>query len=751
MDNTIIKRCLPLLMLLCAVGMWGQSFSVDREGLRIKGAPFAHRAGTSSVNYLYMDDITITRGQTLAVSVYLHSTMPIWMWQADVVMPEGVTVEGASLAPDFEALDCASEYTFDCGAVDGVFRLLLFNMSKTQSMPAVGRLRVATIFVKASSTITPGDYEAWIKNFCFVSANDNSGVIGADKMCTLTVAPVLVSEVTLDRTTAELKAGETLQLHASVQPADATDRSLTWRSNNTAVATVDQSGLVTARAVGTATITATANDGSGKQAVCRVTVTPTLASQVIVEPGTLDVEVGSSVALTATVLPGTATNKVLTWRSSNTAVATVDSHGEVTARAVGTATITATATDGSGASGSCQLTVSEVKVQQITLHPASAERHPAELIPITAAVLPAAAAGTALTWRSSNASVATVSSGGVVKAVGRGVATITATATDGSGKSAACRITVNPIFVSSITLSATSIGLEVGATSTLLATVFPANATDRSIAWSSSNTAVVTVNNSGVVTARAIGTATITAMAQDGSDVTATCQVNVLAHSPGQLSAPELTITRAQAGQLFSLPLTLTLPGGADFTNIQFLFTFPDGLRPMADADGIYGYEGSGIPLRGRQPVVAFTDNFDVDTNWPDRYVVVGANVTLTPVTTNPCQVYTLNVTADADFAAGDRQMLVYSKYTDSANDSYTIGTDASRVVLTTIHFVDNLVGDVNGDGSVDINDVNALVNIILEVKSRYDYKGDANVDGDARDRVDIDDVNALVNIILAH
>ena len=103
-----MKRCLPLLMLLCAMGMWGQPFSVDRQGLCIKGAPFAHRAGTSNVNYLYMDDIAIARGQTVAVSVYLHSTMPIWMWQADVVMPEGVTVVGANLAPDFEVLDCAS-------------------------------------------------------------------------------------------------------------------------------------------------------------------------------------------------------------------------------------------------------------------------------------------------------------------------------------------------------------------------------------------------------------------------------------------------------------------------------------------------------------------------------------------------------------------------------------------------------------------------------------------------------------------
>ena len=744
-----MKRCLPLLMLLCAMGMWGQPFSVDRQGLCIKGAPFAHRAGTSNVNYLYMDDIAIARGQTVAVSVYLHSTMPIWMWQADVVMPEGVTVVGANLAPDFEVLDCASEYTFDSGEVDGVYRLLLFNIAKTKSLPAVSRLRVATILVQASDAIMPGDYAAWIKNFCFVSANDNSGVIGANKSCTLTVAPIPVSQVTLDRTTAELKAGETLALHATVQPDDATNPALTWRSNNTAVATVDQGGLVTARAVGTANITATATDGSGQQAVCRVTVTPTQVSQVVVTPSTLDVEVDSSVVLTATVLPSAATNKVLTWRSSNTAVATVDSHGEVTARAVGTATITATATDGSGAFGTCQLSVNEVMVQQITLAPASAELHPGDELTINATVLPSNTGNATLTWRSSNASVATVTSSGVVKAIGVGVATITATATDGSGKSATCRITVTPVYVSSITLSATSIGLEVGTTSTLSATVFPANATDRSIAWSSSNTTVATVNNNGVVTARAIGTATITAMAQDGSDVTATCQVKVIAHSPGQLTAPELTITRAKAGQLFALPLTLTLPGGSDFTNIEFHFTYPDGLRPIADADGLYGYEGTGVPLKGRTPVLAFSDNFEEEEFWPDQYVAVGANVTLTPITTNPCQVYTLNVAADADFVAGDRQMLIYSKYTDSANDSYTIGTNTSRVVLTTIHFVDSLVGDVNGDGSVDIYDVNALVNIILEIKSRDDYDGEANVDGDANDKVDIDDVNALINIIL--
>ena len=751
MNKNKIRRAILALtcMLTCALSVFGQTYRINRQSLSIEGCTFVHKAGVSNVNYLYMEDFGIARGETVSVPVYLHSTVPIWSWQADVVMPEGLTVLNAEFSNEFQALSCASEYSFDCGAVAGGFRLLAFNLAKTSSIPVVNKLHIATLTIKASETVTSQEQTAWLKRFYFVNANDNSGVQGADKSCTVSVAPIPVSSVTLDKSTAEMKSGETLALHATVLPEDATDRSLSWRSNNTAVATVNADGLVTAKAVGSATITATANDGSGKKATCRVTVIPTLVNEVIVSPSTLELEVGNTTTLAVAVLPATATNKVLSWTSSNTAVATVNNNGEVSAVGLGTAIITATATDGSGKSGSCQLTVKPVMVQSIVLNPTNAELNVGNHLTINAAVMPSNASIKTLSWRSSNATVATVSSNGVVSALSVGTARITATATDGSGTSATCLVRVIPIYVSSITLNTYDLSMAVGGTAELLATVNPANATDQSLEWSSSNTSVAVVSRDGLVTAKSVGTTVITVMAQDGSDVKAECQVTVLAQMPGKISTPELTVSYNQVGRILELPLTMTLPEGADFTNIELHFTFPEGLRPIADSDGVYGYEGVDIPFKGRLPVVNYADNFDVEENWPN-YDVVGANVSLTPVTVNPCQLYTLHVTPESDFTPGDRQMLIYVKYTDSTNNSYSIGSRTSRVPLTTIHFSSILKGDVSGDGRVDINDVNAIVNIILDLKPRNYYSGDANVDGDERDRVDIDDVNQLVNIILS-
>ena len=170
-----------------------------------------------------------------------------------------------------------------------------------------------------------------------------------------------VTGVSLDKTSLELTEGKTAQLTATVKPDNATNKNVTWTSNNTDVATV-VGGTVTAVAPGTATITVTTADG-GETATCVVTVT---AATVPVTGVTLSQTQASlyynrtpnTLALTATVAPDTATNQAVTWTSSDSTVATVDQNGVVTAVACGTAVITAAAADGSGASASCTVTVS---------------------------------------------------------------------------------------------------------------------------------------------------------------------------------------------------------------------------------------------------------------------------------------------------------------------------------------------------------------------------------------------------------
>ena len=174
---------------------------------------------------------------------------------------------------------------------------------------------------------------------------------------------VPVTKVTLNKSTLGLNVGGTSTLTATVAPSNATDQSLTWTSSNTSVATVTQAGKVTAVGAGTCTIRATANDGSGKYGSCAVTVSQSTVSVtgVSLDKSTTTINAGGTKQLTATVYPANATNKNVSWSSSDTSVATVNSSGLVTAVAAGLATITVTTADG-GYTATCGVTVRDTPV-----------------------------------------------------------------------------------------------------------------------------------------------------------------------------------------------------------------------------------------------------------------------------------------------------------------------------------------------------------------------------------------------------
>jgi uncharacterized protein YjdB len=158
---------------------------------------------------------------------------------------------------------------------------------------------------------------------------------------------VAVTGVTVTPTTATLSVGGTQQLTPTVAPANATNKTVSYSSNNTGVATVNGSGLVTAIASGSATITVTTQDGN-KTATAAITVNSSnvAITSVSLSPTTAALSVGGTQQLTPTVLPSNATNKAVSYASNNTGVATVNASGLVTAIANGTATITVTTTDG---------------------------------------------------------------------------------------------------------------------------------------------------------------------------------------------------------------------------------------------------------------------------------------------------------------------------------------------------------------------------------------------------------------------
>lgn len=256
---------------------------------------------------------------------------------------------------------------------------------------------------------------------------------GKTATCTVTVTNPVTS-ISLSKTALSLTKGATSQLTVTYNPTDADNRSVTWKSSNTAAATVSTSGVVTAVASGTATITATSSNG--KTATCTVTVTNPVTS-ISLNATSASLWVGETKALTVTYNPSDADNRTVTWKSSNTSVATI-SNGTVTAVAKGTATITATSSNGKTAT--CSISVKQ-QVTGITLSATTKALVVGETATITATATPSTANSTAVNWSTSNASVATVS-GGTITAVGVGSATITATAADGYGTKKTCDVTV---------------------------------------------------------------------------------------------------------------------------------------------------------------------------------------------------------------------------------------------------------------------------------------------------------------------
>ena len=316
------------------------------------------------------------------------------------------------------------------------------------------------------------------------------------------------AKVKLSKTKATIEKGKTLTLKATITPSDLPDKSVTWTSSDTKVATVTSAGKVKGVKTGTATITCTSNS-TGAKATCEVTV-----GSVKLDQTEIVVEKTKTKTLTATVYPSTLTDKSVTWSSSDTKIATVSSKGKVKGVKTGTATITCTS-NATGLSTTCKVTVGSVKLDQTEV---SVEK--GKTMTLKATAYPSTLEDKTVTWTSSNTAVATVSSKGKVKGVRTGTATITCTS-NATGLSATCEVTVG-----SVKLDQTEVAVKKGETVTLKATVYPTTLEDKTVTWTSSNTKVATVSSKGKVKGVRTGTATITCTS-NATGLSATCEVTV--------------------------------------------------------------------------------------------------------------------------------------------------------------------------------------------------------------------------------
>jgi uncharacterized protein YjdB len=224
------------------------------------------------------------------------------------------------------------------------------------------------------------------------------------------------------------------------------------------------------------------------------------------------------VTLSAVIAPSDATNKAVTWSSSNKAIATVTGKGVVTGVKAGTAAITAKSKDG-GYISRAVITVTPIYETSVKLNKGAVSLNKGKTFQLKATLSPSSTDFKAVKWSTGDASVATVSSKGLVRAVNTGTVTITVTSVN--GRTAICRVTVKPQKVTAVKMSAAAAAQRAGTMIRLTATAAPSNADNRAVIWSTSNAAVATVDQSGNVSFLKPGKVTIRAIAADGSNKSA--------------------------------------------------------------------------------------------------------------------------------------------------------------------------------------------------------------------------------------
>ena len=299
------------------------------------------------------------------------------------------------------------------------------------------------------------------------------------------------------------------------------------------------------------------------------------ATGVSLDKTSVSMNLGETDYLKATVEPEEATNKNITWSSSDESVATV-AYGTITAVGGGTATITVTTEDGSY-TAECSVTVT-VPVTGVSLNQTTAELIIGDDLQLTAFIDPANADNQTITWSSSNEMVATVSDDGLVTAIGEGIAIITVTTEDGSF-TAECSITVYPkvIFVTGVSLNQTTVELIIGEDLQLTAFIDPADADNQAVTWSSSDKTIATISDKGLVTAIGEGIAIITVTTEDGG-YTASCAVKVFQQG---IVVPDSTQVGADGKG--KIVLSLMMPTDVLFSG-TFRLTLPSGIHLDLDS-----------------------------------------------------------------------------------------------------------------------------------------------------------------------
>ena len=534
------------------------------------------------------------------------------------------------------------------------------------------------------------------KNFRIKAYTDNSDI-----------KTVAVESVSLDKTEAVLKEKETVKLNATVLPENADNKNVHFTSDNDAVATVDDNGLVTALSSGEAVITVITEDGK-KTAQCKITVEKEIIQlkTITITNAPAELEKGAQVQLGIKYIPDNTTqSKSVEWKTSDASVAVVSSTGLVTAKKTGTVTITAVSKADSSIQSKVTIKVLS-HITDVTVTGPSGTLYTDTKYKFTAKITPDDTTDNkTVIWSVSDSNIAQIATDGTLSFKKAGTVDVIATVKATSSNTVIKKLTVTGvkrvINVSSVALDKTTVNLKKGETVKLNATVAPADADNKEVTYTSSNSAVAKVDNTGLVTALSSGEAVITVTTKDGSK-TASCKVAVAKET----EPLAITVTSKISGNDYTFTANAT-GGNKDYTYKFIVYNRTTNSWGLVQA---FGTANTCVWKKGsvgvRDFYVDVKDSNGTVVRSKAMTVTINTQITPKPVITSSASEVKVGDKITLKVSSGDStcsyKVIVYNKSTNQWGKIQDFGKN------TTINWTAGSVGD--REFYVDVKDAKGKV-----------------------------------------
>lgn len=522
----------------------------DASNRDVELPDYSMQLGNVHENKLYIEDFKIAIGQTLTIPVILENETDFTAFQTDIYLPEGLSIVDGScrLSDRFTSMHKLSVKSFSDG------RVRIVCLAENSTSFAVNPGPILTFDIRADKRAADV-CKIELRNNIFATSNAHELVLDNSET-EVTTERAMVTGIIVNPGSAAILIGDTQTLTAEVYPEYASDRDVIWESEDETIATVSPDGVVTAVGVGETRISATAADGSGVVGYCDVQIAGRPVGNIILDRTTLNLKVGESGTIVATVTPDNATDKTLTWTSENPDIASVDAEGNVTAYTLGQTTITVESVSTPGQTAQCVVNVVPTFVESITVEPANILMYVGETYSLAVHIEPLEAEDKSVTWSSLNDNLITVDENGIVTAVSHGTTRIKATANDGSEVSGYCSITILPTPPDSISINTPDrTEFRVGESYYFSATVFPETTVNKNVGWESTNQEIAEITAWGTMTTKAIGTTTL--IATDCAGHTDSIEISVVPTLIESLSILPETATIFVGDEITFIPTIL--------------------------------------------------------------------------------------------------------------------------------------------------------------------------------------------------